>query len=176
MPARGRIALCAHAANCIVVPSIKNNEPREYRVRSPSPPPSPSKPVVSSHCWRLCGAIPRHRGGGIHRLRRCHNHARQAGRHGPPPFQPPVVHLYRCSGRHIHGWHRGWDIHAHGADRLHTQHQSRGPKEGALRRLRHTPVRTRRSGTILFDQFAILWHWKVIRDISMGSAHKCGLG
>ena len=42
----------------------------------------------------------------------------------PPPLQPPVVHLYRCSGRHICGRHRGWDIHAHGADRFHAQHQS----------------------------------------------------
>ena len=30
--------------NCIVVPSINNNEPREYWVRSPSSPPSPSQP------------------------------------------------------------------------------------------------------------------------------------
>ena len=63
--------------------------------------------------------IPRHRGGRIHRLRRCHNHAWQAGRNSPPLLQPPIVHLYRCSGEH-----RGWDIHAHGADCLHAQHQA----------------------------------------------------
>ena len=49
-------ALCPHYARavhkvctvpypiCIVVPSINNNEPREYRVWSPSTPPSPSQP------------------------------------------------------------------------------------------------------------------------------------
>ena len=50
---RGRIACCARAVhkvcivpypNCIVVPRINDNEPREYRVQSPSPPPSPSQP------------------------------------------------------------------------------------------------------------------------------------
>ena len=70
--------------------------------------------VVSSHRQRLSGVIPRHCGGRIHRLRRCHNHARQAGRHGPPSLRPPVVHLYWRSGRHVRGRHRGWDVHAHG--------------------------------------------------------------
>ena len=159
--------------NCIVVPSINNNEPREYRVRSPSPPPSPKQPGRS-----LLALL-------------------EARRHDPPPsrrsntpsasvsqphaasrparsplLRPLVVHLYGCSGRHICGRHRGWDIHAHGADRLHAQRQSRGPKKGALRRLRHTPVRTRRSATLPFDRFDCLWH---IRDIWMGSAHDFGL-
>ena len=163
-PIGGRIACCAHAVhkactipypNCIVVPSLNNGGPREYRVWSPSAPPSPSQPghSVSSHCQRLSGAIPRHRGSQIHRLRRCHNHTWQVGQHGPPPLQPPVVRcasLYRHSGRHIRGRHRGQDIHAHEADRLHTQHQSRGPKERALQRLLTLPSE-REGASLSFD-------------------------
>ena len=51
--------------------------------------PLPVSPaVVSSHCQRECSTIPCHRGGQIHRLSRCHNHTRQAGRHGPPLLRP----------------------------------------------------------------------------------------
>ena len=88
-------------------------------MRSPSPPHSPSQPGRSlltslALLASLRGAIPRHRGGRIHRLSRCHNHARQAGRHGPPLLRPPVVHLYRRNGRHICGRHRGRHVHVTG--------------------------------------------------------------
>ena len=144
---------------CIVVPSINNSEPREYRVRSPSPPPSPIQP------GRSLLASP------------------EAERHDPPPSRRSYT-VYVCvttisTGTADVTFVVGIgvkDIHAHGANRLHAQHQSRGPKERALRRLRHTPARTRRSATLSFDQFAYLWHWKVIRDMWMGSARDCGLG
>ena len=119
--------------------------------------PLPISPaVVSSRRQRLSIATPRHRGGRIHCLCRCQNHVRQAGAHGPPPLRLPVIHLYQCSGRHVCGWHWGRDVCAHGADRFHAQHQSRGPKERVLQRLWHAPVRTRRSATLSFDRLARL--------------------
>ena len=119
---------------------------RDDVVRPPSPPLSLSQPRYS--LLALPEAKWRHRGGHIHCLRRCRSHVREAGRHGPPSLRPPVVHLNQRTGHHLRGWHRGQDVPAHGADPLHGQRQSRGPKERALRRLRHAPVRTRRSATL----------------------------
>ena len=118
--------------NCIVVPSINNSEPREYQVWSPSKPPSPSQPghsLLASPEAKQRNPPPSRRSNTPCTL--VSQPRGQAGRHGPPPLRPPVVHLYRCSGRHIRGWHRGRVIHSHGAGRLHAQHQSRGPKERA---------------------------------------------
>ena len=162
--------------NYIVVPSINNNEPREYRVRSPSPPPSPGQPgrsLLASLEAKQRDTPPPRRSNPSSMLV---SQPRTASRLARSPYtstaSSPSLPVHKK--HHIRGRHWGWDIHAHGADCLHTQHQNLGRKEGALRRLRHTPVRTKRSAPLLFDRFARLWHWKIIRDIWMGSAHDCG--
>ena len=95
--------------SCIVVPSINNNA-----VAFTASQPGRSLLAFLASLASLRGAIPRHRGGRIHRLSRCHNHARQASWHGPPPLRPPVVQLYWRNGRHICGRHRGWHVHVMG--------------------------------------------------------------
>ena len=134
--------------NCIVVPSINNNEPREYHVRAPSPPPSPSQPGHSLLALleaKQCDPPPSRQS---NTLSTSVSQPRVASRPAQSPSastaSSPSLPVQRTS----HSRSAPGLGHSRSRGRSPSRStSSRGPKEGVLRRLRHTPVRMRRSNT-----------------------------
>ena len=178
-PKRGRIARCARAVhkvctvpypNCIVVASINNNE---ARTRSPSPPPSPSQPgrsLLASLEAKQRDPPPSRRSNTPSTLV---SQPRAASRPARSPSastaSSPSVLVQRTS--HLRSGTFTLTGQIAFTRNIKAEAQKRACSEDYA-----TPVRTTRSATLPFDRFACLWHWKVIRDIWMGSAHDCGLG
>ena len=183
---RGRIAHYARVVhkvctvpypNCIVVPSINNGEPRESRVWSPSPPPSPSQPgrsLVASPEAKRRDPPPSQRS---NTPSTSVSQPRAASWSVRSPSASTASSPYLLAQRTSHSRLASGSGHSRtrGGSPSHSTSEPRPKRARAPKTTAHSGQNEKERNTIV-RPICPSMHWKVIGDIWMGSAHDCGLG